>query len=85
MKFRFLDDTEIFRNGKAILNCKALLQQDILHAKGLMSENVQNSNLSGITLKLNECIHILDVNCHNLEQIHESCLCRQQMTTRKNF
>ena len=53
------------------LNCKALLQQDILHAKGLLSGNLQNENLSGLTIKLNECIHRLNINCNNLEQIHE--------------
>ena len=53
------------------LNCKVLLQQDILHAKGLLSKNLQNANLSGLTIKLNECVNNLNINCNNLEQIHE--------------
>ena len=53
------------------LNCKVLLQQDILHAKGLLSKNLQNANLSGLTIKLNECVNNLNINCHNLEQIHK--------------
>ena len=53
------------------LKCKVLQQQDILHAKGLLSKNLQNANLSGLTIKLNECINNLNINSHNLEQIHE--------------
>ena len=53
------------------LNCKVFLQQDIVHAKGLLSKNLQNENLSGLSIKLNECVNNLNINCHNLEQIHE--------------
>ena len=53
------------------LNCKVLLQQDILHTKRLLSKNLQNANLSGLTIKLNGCVNNLNINCHNLEQIHE--------------
>ena len=53
------------------LNCKSLLQQDTLHAKGLLSGNLRNANLSGLTIKLNECVHRLNINCQNLEQIQD--------------
>ena len=53
------------------LKCKTLLQQNILHAKKLLSENFQNINLSGLIIKLNECIHNLNIKSNDLEQIHE--------------
>ena len=53
------------------IKCKTLLQQNILHAKNLLSENLQNVNLSGLIIKLNECIHNLNINSNELEQIHE--------------
>ena len=67
MKFRItLESLETER-----LNCKSLLQQDTLHANGLLSGNLQNVNLSGLTIKLNECVHRLNINCQNLEQIQD--------------
>ena len=53
------------------IKCKTLLQQNILHAKKMLSENLLNVNLSGLTIKLNECIHNLNINSNDLEQIHE--------------
>ena len=37
----------------------------------MLSENLLNVNLSGLTIKLNECIHNLNINSNDLEQIHE--------------
>ena len=53
------------------IKCKTLQQQNILHAKKLLTENLQNVNLSGLIIKLNECIHNLNINSNDLEQIHE--------------
>ena len=53
------------------LKCKTLLQQNILQAKKLLLENVQNVNLSGLTIRLNKCIQNFNVNSHDLEEIHE--------------
>ena len=53
------------------LKCKILLQQNILQAKKLPLENFQNVNLSGLTIKLNRYIQNLNVNSHDLEEIHE--------------
>ena len=53
------------------LKCKTLLQKNILQAKKLLLENVQNVNLSGLTIRLNKCIQNLNVNSHDLEEIHE--------------
>ena len=53
------------------LKCKTLLQQNIIQAKKLLLENFQNVNLSGLTIKLNKCIQNLNINSHDLEDIHE--------------
>ena len=53
------------------LKCKALLEQNILQAKRLLLENLQNVNLSGLIIKLNKCIQNLNRNSHDLEEIHE--------------
>ena len=53
------------------LKCKILLEQNILQAKRLLLENLQNVNLSGLIIKLNKCIQILKRNSHDLEEIHE--------------
>ena len=53
------------------LKCKTLLEQNILQAKRLLLENLQNVNLSGLIIKLNKCIQNLNRNSHDLEEIHE--------------
>ena len=53
------------------LECKTLLQQNIVQAKKLLLKNFQNVNLSGLTINLNKCIQNLNVNRHDLEEIHE--------------
>ena len=53
------------------LKCKSLLEQNILQAKRLLLENLQNVNLSGLIIKLNKCKQNLDRNSHDLEEIHE--------------
>ena len=53
------------------LKCKNLLEQNIIQAKKLLLENLQNVNLSGFTIKLNKCIQNLNINSHDLEEIHE--------------
>ena len=53
------------------LKCKTLLEQNILQAKRLLLENLQNVNLSGLIIKLNKCIQNLNRNSHDLEKIHE--------------
>ena len=53
------------------LKCKTLLEQNILQAKRLLLENLQNVNLSGLIIKLNKCIQNLNRNCHDLEELHE--------------
>ena len=53
------------------LKCKTLLQQNIIQAKKLLLEHFQNVNLSGLTIKLNKCIQNLNINSHDLEEIHE--------------
>ena len=53
------------------LKCKTLLEQNILQAKKLLLENLQNVNLSGLIIKLNKCIQNLNRNSHDLEEIHE--------------
>ena len=52
------------------LKCKTLLEQNILQAKRLLLENLQNVNLSGLII-LNKCIQNLNRNSHDLEEIHE--------------
>ena len=53
------------------LKCKSLLQQNILQAKKLLLENLQNVNLSGLVIQLNECIQNLYINSHALEKRHD--------------
>ena len=53
------------------LKCKTLLEQNILQAKRLLLENLQNVNLSGLIIKLNKSIQNLNRNSHDLEEIHE--------------
>ena len=53
------------------LKCKTLLEQNILQAKRLLLENLQNVNFSGLIIKLNKCIQNLNRNSHDLEEIHE--------------
>ena len=53
------------------LKCKTLLQQNIIQAKKLLLENLQNVNLSGLIIKLNKCIQNLNMKSHDLEEIHE--------------
>ena len=53
------------------LKCKTLLEENILQAKRLLLENLQNVNLSGLIIKLNKCIQNLNRNSHDLEEIHE--------------
>ena len=53
------------------LKCKTLLQQNIIQAKKLPLENFHNVNLSGLTTKLNKCIQNLNINSHDLKEIHE--------------
>ena len=53
------------------LKCKTLLEQNILQAKRLLLENLQNVNLSGLNIKLNKCLQNLNRNSHDLEEIHE--------------
>ena len=53
------------------IRCKTLLEQNILQAKRLLLENLQNVNLSGLIIKLNKCIQNLNRKSHDLEEIHE--------------
>ena len=53
------------------LKCKTILEQNILQAKRLLLENLQNVNLSGHIINLNKCIQNLNRNSHDLEEIHE--------------
>ena len=53
------------------LKCKTLLEQNIIQAQKLLLENFQNVNLSELTIKLNKCIQNLNINSHDLEEIHE--------------
>ena len=53
------------------LKCKNLLEQNVIQAKKLLLENLQNVILSGFTIKLNKCIQNLNINGHDLEEIRE--------------
>ena len=69
MKFKFRITFESLEAER--LKCKTLLEQTILQAKRLLLENLQNVNLSEFIIKLNKCIQNLNINSHDLEEIHE--------------
>ena len=50
---------------------KELLQKDIVHGENLLSENYKMRDLDNFSIRLNQCILLLKINCDNLELTHE--------------